>query len=200
MAASGFYSYKSICLMKKWSFLLLLAIAISSFSFSEPPARGKSAVTAISKTLIFPVAGTKSKIRDLWGASRGGGIRKHKGIDIHATKGTPVVAITDGVIVEKDNTLIGGKTLWLKSAAHGWKAYYAHLDKQLVKEGQHVKKGQVIGTIGNTGNARTTPPHLHFGISGSKGWINPLPYVKNSPKVAAKVPIKKSTAIKKKKR
>ena len=186
--------------MKKSSLLLLLLIAITSFSFNNPPARGKSSITAISKSLIFPVAGTKSKIRDLWGASRGGGIRKHKGIDIHAAKGTPVVAIADGVIVEKDHTLIGGKTLWLKSATHGWKAYYAHLDRQLVKEGQRVKKGQVIGTIGNTGNARTTPPHLHFGITGSKGWVNPLPYVKHSPKVAAKVPIKKSTAIKKRKR
>ncbi len=185
--------------MKKSSILLLLLIAFSAFSFSEPPARkAASSVSAVSKSLIFPVAGTKSKIRDLWGASRGGGIRKHKGIDIHAAKGTPVVAIADGIIVEKDHTLIGGKTLWLRSAKHGWKAYYAHLDRQLVKEGQRVKKGQVIGTIGNTGNARTTPPHLHFGISGSKGWVNPLPYVKNAPKVAAKVPIKKSTAIKKK--
>jgi len=183
--------------MKKSSFLLLLLIAVTSFSFTPAP-KGKTSVTAISKSLIFPVAGNKSKIKDLWGASRGGGIRKHKGIDIHAAKGTPVVAVADGVIVTKDHTLIGGKTLWLKSAAHGWRAYYAHLDKQLVKKGQRVKKGQVIGTIGNTGNARTTPSHLHFGISDSKGWVNPLPYVKNSPKVAAKVPIKKSSSIKKK--
>lgn len=181
--------------MKKWSILFFLLIAVTSFSFDKPSARGKSSVTALSKSLVFPVAGTKSKIRDLWGASRGGGIRKHKGIDIHARKGTPVVAICDGVIVEKDHTLIGGKTLWLKSA-HGWKAYYAHLDKQMVKEGQRVRKGQVIGTIGNTGNARTTPAHLHFGIAGGKGWVNPLPYVKNSPKVAARVVTKKTTTKK----
>jgi murein DD-endopeptidase MepM/ murein hydrolase activator NlpD len=185
--------------MKKVSILLMLfVVAGISFSFTTPPARSKT--VAVAKTLVFPVAGSKSKIKDLWGASRGGGVRKHKGIDIHAGKGTPVVAICDGVIVEKDHTLIGGKTLWLKSATHGWKAYYAHLDRQLVKEGQRVRKGQVIGTIGNTGNARTTPAHLHFGISGVKGWINPLPYVKNAPKVAAKVVTrKKVTTVKRRK-
>ena len=186
--------------MKKWPLLLtFLLIAVSSFSFSKPPSRGKTSITAVSKSLAFPVTGSKSKIRDLWGASRGGGIRRHKGIDIHARKGTPVVAICDGVIVERDHTLVGGKTLWLKSGNYGWKAYYAHLDKQLVKEGQYVKKGQVIGTIGNTGNARTTPAHLHFGISGGKGWVNPLPYVKDAPKVAApKVVQKKKPTTKKK--
>ena len=185
--------------MKNWNYLLLFLVAAISFSFANNPAPARSSATALSKSLVFPVAGSKSKIKDLWGARRAGGTRKHKGIDIHAQKGTPVVAITDGVIVERDHTLIGGKTLWLKSKTHGWTAYYAHLDKQTVKEGQYVRKGQVIGTIGNTGNARTTPPHLHFGISASKGWINPLPYVKNSPKVARKAPaVKKSSAAKKK--
>lgn len=172
-----------------FSFLLL-----TLDSFAKPPARKKSLITSVSRTLAFPVAGSRSKIKDVWGASRGGGLRKHKGIDIHARKGTPIVAVCDGVIVERDRTLVGGKTLWLQSAEHGWKAYYAHLDKQLVKEGQHVRKGQVIGTLGNTGNARSTPSHLHYGISGRKGWVNPLPYVKHSPKVAAP-----ATSVKKKK-
>lgn len=188
--------------MGKWllpSILLLFALPLSSFD--RHPSRAKTSLAAISKSLAFPVAGSKSKIKDLWGASRAGGIRRHKGIDIHARRGTPVVAVCDGVIVERAHTLVGGKTIWLKSAGHGWKAYYAHLDKQLVKVGQHVKKGQVIGTIGNTGNARTTPSHLHYGISGSKGWLNPMPYVKYSPKVAApKVTGKKSIASIKKKR
>ena len=174
--------------MKKWPLLLcLLGMAVISFSFSEPPYRGKTPITTVSRLLVFPVAGTASKIRDLWGASRAGGARRHKGIDNHARRGTPVVADCDGVIEERNLTLVGGKTLWLKSSAHGWKAYYAHLDRQLVHEGQYVRKGQVIGTIGNTGNARTTPSHLHFGIAGNNGWVNPLPYVKHSPKVAARV-------------
>ncbi|MDB5197373.1 MAG: family metallopeptidase [Flaviaesturariibacter sp.] len=183
--------------MKTW--LLRLTLVLSSlalFSYTKHPSRAKSksSSASVSRSLAFPVKGSKSRIKDVWGASRGGGIRRHKGIDIHAKKGTPVVAISDGVIVEKARMPIGGKTLWLKSDRYGWKAYYAHLDKQLVKEGQHVKKGQVIGTIGNTGNARTTPSHLHFGIAGSKGWINPMPYVKNAPKVAAAKTNKKKSA------
>src|SRR5215203_6804918 len=186
--------------MKRWRpFFTLLLLAFSSFSFDKPSSRVNSIAT-VSKSLAFPVAGSKSKIKDLWGSSRGGGVRKHKGIDIHARKGTPVVAVCDGVIVERSHTPTGGKTLWLKSAGYGWKAYYAHLDKQLVKEGQWVRKGQVIGTIGNTGNARTTPSHLHYGISRSNVWVNPLPYVKHSPKVAIPKITKKKIAINRKKR
>jgi len=55
--------------------------------------------------------------------------------------------------------------------------YYAHLDKQLAVEGQQVKTGDTLGLMGNTGNARTTPPHLHFGIYTGGGAIDPLPFV-----------------------
>jgi murein DD-endopeptidase MepM/ murein hydrolase activator NlpD len=188
--------------------LAFIAMAAVSFSFTTPPARRasskkvytrKTPVRTLSRSLIFPVAGNRSVIRDKWGASRAGGIRRHKGIDIHARKGTPVVALCDGIIVERDHTPIGGKTLWLKSGNQAWSAYYAHLDKQLVREGQRVRKGQVIGTVGNTGNARTTPSHLHFGVKRGNSWVNPLPYVKDSPKVAVKsAPRKKATYTKKK--
>ena len=182
--------------MKKLSILLaFVALAAVSFSFTAPPTRKPSASN--SRLLAFPVAGFKSYIKDKWGASRAGGIRRHKGIDIHARKGTPVVAIADGIIVERDHTPIGGKTLWLKSDNHTWKAYYAHLDKQYVREGQRVRKGQVIGTVGNTGNARSTPPHLHFGIAQGSGWVNPLPIVKNSSKVPAPKTVKKTATAKK---
>ncbi|HYH16609.1 MAG TPA: M23 family metallopeptidase, partial [Flavisolibacter sp.] len=72
-------------------------------------------------------------------------------------------------------------------------------DKQYVKEGQYVRKGQVIGTVGNTGNARTTPSHLHFGVKQGGQWVNPYPYVKYATKVAVKPAPKrtKSTASKK---
>ncbi|MDB5253433.1 MAG: family metallopeptidase [Flaviaesturariibacter sp.] len=186
--------------MKKQALLLLLAVvSLVSMSFRDPHTR-KSPARSVSRTLAFPVAGTKSHIRDKWGASRGGGIRRHKGIDIHARKGTPVVAVCDGVIVTRDHTPIGGNTLWLKSPNQSWTAYYAHLDKQLVREGQHVKKGQVIGTVGNTGNARTTPSHLHFGVTQGHSWVNPLPYVKYAPKVAAVSPAAKKKASKKSRR
>ena len=71
-------------------------------------------------------------------------------------------------------------------------AYYAHLDQQKVKTGQYVRKGQVIGTVGNTGNAKYTPAHLHFGIYKISGAVNPLPYVKNSKKIVVP-PVHKKT-------
>jgi murein DD-endopeptidase MepM/ murein hydrolase activator NlpD len=188
--------------MKRYRLLTaLLAIAIFSFSFKEKtPAskKKKSSVAAVSKTLAYPVAGKRSMVGSFWGASRGGGVRKHKGIDIFASKGTPVVALADGRITLKETTKVGGKVLWLKPTRHNWEAYYAHLDKQLVKEGQYVRKGQVIGTVGNTGNAKHTPSHLHFGIYTDNGPINPLPYVKRSPKVVVSKAVKKKTAVKKK--
>ena len=114
---------------------LLFAIAFLAFSFAPLPVENNVSIKSISKSMVFPVAGKKSKIRDRWGASRGGGRRLHKGIDIHDRKGTPVLAICDGIIVERANTPVGGKTLWLLSEDYGWKAYYAHLDRQLVREG-----------------------------------------------------------------
>jgi murein DD-endopeptidase MepM/ murein hydrolase activator NlpD len=186
--------------------ILLLVIAFISFSFIKTPvkskksARAKAGASAVSRSLAFPVAGRRSNIGSYWGASRDGGRRSHKGIDIFAKKGTPVVAIADGVVTSRGKTPVGGKVLWLKSSKHNWTAYYAHLDKQKVKSGQYVKKGQVIGTVGNTGNARYTPSHLHFGIATSKGWVNPLPYVKNSPKIVASKSATKKKVAKKAKR
>src|SRR5690349_3420611 len=119
--------------MKKLPFLLaLLCIAFVSFSSETPPRKSRS--KDISRSLAFPVAGKRNNIESFWGANRGGGTRKHKGIDIYARKGTPVVAISDGIIVKKSRTPNGGKTLWLKPTHQAWTAYYAHLDKQLVKK------------------------------------------------------------------
>ncbi len=133
--------------------------------------------------LAFPVAGSKSKIGSFWGDQRDAGKRKHEGIDIFAKKGTDVVAICDGTITSVGNGGIGGKTIWLRATDHWWTAYYAHLNSQAVYEGQSVKKGDVIGTVGNTGNARHTAAHLHFGIYTYTGAVNPLPYVKSAPKI-----------------
>ena len=172
-------------LMKKISLLFLLAaIAVLSSSFVEKPTKPIKRRKTAGKSLVFPVAGKKSNIGSFWGADRDGGRRKHQGIDIFAEKGTPVVAISDGIIVERDNTPIGGKILWLRSSDHQLTAYYAHLDQQKVKQGQYVRKGQVIGTVGNTGNARTTPSHLHFGIYKGNGPVNPLPFVKKATKIS----------------
>lgn len=175
--------------MKRFSVIaVLLVVSITSFSFVKTPispsSKSPANKYAVSKSLVFPVSGKKSFIGSFWGAVRDGGKRKHEGIDIFALKGTPVVAICDGIIVSRGNTPRGGKVLWLQSTTHPMTAYYAHLDHQKVKSGQFVRKGQVIGTVGNTGNARYTPAHLHFGIYKYFGAVNPLPYVKNSKKIA----------------
>ena len=149
-----------------------------------------SLAAAVGPSLGFPVSGKKAKAGSFWGASRDGGKRKHEGIDIFAPKGTPAVAAADGYISGVREGGIGGKTVWLRTTENNVFLYYAHLDKQLVQEGQAVKKGDVLGTVGNTGNARYTPAHLHFGIYTYNGPVDPLPFVnqavKKAPAVAAK--------------
>jgi murein DD-endopeptidase MepM/ murein hydrolase activator NlpD len=165
-------------LMKRFLVVVVLVvISVTSFSFDKTP------VSPVSKSLVFPVAGKKSFVGSFWGAVRDGGKRKHEGIDIFARKGTPVVAICDGIIVSKGSTPRGGKVLWLQSTTHPMTVYYAHLDQHKAKSGQFVRKGEVIGTVGNTGNARYTPAHLHFGIYKYTGAVNPLPYVKSSRRI-----------------
>lgn len=127
----------------------------------------------------FPVASKGNEaIQSFWGATRDGGRRSHEGIDIFAPKGTPVVATTKGRVSRTGNRGLGGKQVWLRDSERGLSLYYAHLDSIIATPGMKVSPGDTLGLVGNTGNARTTPPHLHFGIyKGYSGAINPLPYV-----------------------
>lgn len=130
-------------------------------------------------TLKFPVVGKQnSSIQSFWGASRSGGSRSHEGVDIFAARGTPVVAISNGIVSSAGERGLGGKQVWLKSSLFGISIYYAHLDSIAVKSGKQVKVGDTLGFVGNTGNARTTTPHLHLGIYTNAGAINPLPFIK----------------------
>lgn len=145
-------------------------------------------------TLFFPVSGKGNKaIQSFWGAPRGGGTRSHKGIDIFAKRGTPVVAATNGFISDTGNRGLGGKQVWLRDGIFGQSLYYAHLDSLVVSGGYRVKVGDTLGFVGNTGNAKTTSPHLHFGIYTSSGAVNPLPFVQQ----ANKLEIKKSAVFSK---
>ncbi len=158
----------------------LVFFSIATLAATEKPA------TAIAKELVFPISG-KSSIGSYWGDTRDGGVRRHEGIDIFAAKGTAVVAVTDGYVVEVTEDGIGGKSVTIQSDDYNWRSYYAHLDEQKVARGQFVKKGQLIGTVGNTGNANSTPAHLHFGIYEGGSAMDPLPYVKTSPKITSPV-------------
>jgi len=130
-------------------------------------------------TLAFPVPGKTSRnIASVWGDERDGGARRHEGVDIFAKRGTPALAASDGFITRVNTTPIGGKVIWLSDMDHRQSLYYAHLDSQLVAPGQRVQTGDTLGLIGNTGNAITTNPHLHFGIyRAGRGATNPYPYL-----------------------
>lgn len=135
-------------------------------------------------SLLFPVSGKGNKdIQSFWGVERDGGSRSHEGIDVFATRGAPVVAATDGVISNTGNRGLGGKQVWLRDGIFGQSLYYAHLDSIKVSSGERVKIGDTLGFVGNTGNAKTTNPHLHFGIYTSGGAIDPLPFVKLTPQI-----------------
>jgi murein DD-endopeptidase MepM/ murein hydrolase activator NlpD len=137
--------------------------------------------------LAFPVAGKDSKaIGSVWGDPRGGGKRRHEGVDIFSKKGTPVVATADGFISRVGHNKLGGKIIMLRDQDRDYSFYYAHLDSQLVNDGQRVRKYDTLGTVGNTGNAKNTPPHLHFGIY-KYGAIDPFPFVYKSPKKEFKI-------------
>lgn len=132
---------------------------------------------SVGPSLKFPVAGSKAHIGSFWGADRDGGSRRHEGIDIFAPKLTPVIAASAGRVSRVNENNLGGKVVWLQAAGKDYTLYYAHLDQQLVSDGQQVKEGDTLGLVGNTGNARTTSPHLHFGIYTTGGAIDPLPFV-----------------------
>ncbi|MDR7131067.1 murein DD-endopeptidase MepM/ murein hydrolase activator NlpD [Algoriphagus sp. 4150] len=128
---------------------------------------------------VFPVEGKDSRaIQSVWGDVRDGGQRAHEGVDIFAARGTPVLAPVGGVVTAVRDRGLGGKQVWLRDSKRNWNLYFAHLDSQLVRNLQRVNLGDTLGLVGNTGNAITTAPHLHFGIYQS-GAINPFPAIKN---------------------
>ncbi len=145
-----------------------------------------------SPTLGFPVAERGNKdILSFWGAARDGGARRHEGIDIFAPRGTPIVASADGRVTFVGERGLGGKQVWLRSGLlDGFSLYYAHLDSISVSIAQRVKRGDTLGFMGNSGNARTTSPHLHFGIYRTSGAVNPLAYVYQSERPKSSDPLK----------
>lgn len=124
-----------------------------------------------------PVAGAVS-FTDSWGAPRSGG-RSHKGVDMIAARGVPIVAIYSGTVYRLSNSALGGKSVYFNSDA-GDRYYYAHLDDFAdISPGQHVSEGDVLGYNGSTGNAPDYLPHLHFEYHpGGGAAVNPYPLVR----------------------
>lgn len=122
---------------------------------------------------VCPV-GEPVSFTDTWGAPRSGG-RTHEGVDMFAPKGTPVYAAAAGVATSVYDNPLGGLSISFDDD-RGDHYYYAHLSAQLVDDGDRVKAGQLIGRVGNTGNAAGTPPHLHWEYHpGDRGAVDPTP-------------------------
>lgn len=126
----------------------------------------------------FPVSG-KPWYQDSWGAEREGGKRQHEGTDLFAQEGTPIYNVCAGKIEKLGWNRLGGERVGIRGDDGNY-YYYAHLQtiEPSLKIGQKITQGVKIGTMGHTGDALTTPDHLHFGIELPNGsWINPYPFL-----------------------
>ena len=137
------------------------------------------------RDLLLPVEGvSRSALHDTYSDSRRGG-RTHEALDIMAPRGTPVHAVDDGRVAKLFTSKAGGLTLYQFDPSGQFTYYYAHLDRYAnrLREGEAVRRGDLIGYVGSTGNASPDAPHLHFAVfrlGPEREWwkgepINPFP-------------------------
>lgn len=179
-----------------WAFLLVGGALVLTHVNSSPRARDAvqtpvtvpmmqvAAVDAPGRALIIPVQGTPlTALVDTWGHTRSEG-RTHEGIDILAARNTPVLAAADGRLVKFFDSERGGITIYQFDTREQYVFYYAHLNARAdLNEGDMVRQGDVIGYVGQSGNAPV--PHLHFEIqrlTPERRWweaesVNPFPYL-----------------------
>jgi murein DD-endopeptidase MepM/ murein hydrolase activator NlpD len=140
------------------------------------------------RAMIVPVAGIpRSAMHDMFNETRGN--RRHEAIDILAPTGTPVIAADDGVVKKLFTSKPGGLTVYQFDPDQRFCYYYAHLDHYAagLHEGQLVRRGEVLGYVGTTGNAPKNTPHLHFALirlDKERRWwkgtyVNPYPLLAN---------------------
>jgi murein DD-endopeptidase MepM/ murein hydrolase activator NlpD len=165
-----------IRLVAAW--LAVLAVALWAVRETQPQWRRYWTLwtAPAPASLPIPVKGVQPRaIRDSWEAARDAGARKHQGIDIFARRGTPVISPVDGVVIGKGQDRLGGNVVRVLGPGHQVH-YFAHLDAfSDVDRGDWVAPGAILGFVGTTGNARGTPPHLHYGIYTAGGAVNPYP-------------------------
>ena len=126
---------------------------------------------------VCPIDGPTSFV-DTWGAARSGG-RRHEGVDMISPRNTPLVAIESGKVKKLGNGGLGGVTVWIRGD-DGDEYYYAHMEGWAdgLRAGKRVEVGELIGYVGNSGNARYTITHLHFEYHpGGGSAVNPYPLV-----------------------
>lgn len=143
----------------------------------------------LERRLMVPVHGVApDRLRDDFLAGRSGG-RRHHAIDIMAPRLTPVLAADDGRVLSLRSNTLGGLILYVVDDAERFVYYYAHLDsfREGLRPGQRLRVGDVIGYVGNTGNASGTVPHLHLQIMRyhpGRYWegvpVNPFPLLQRT--------------------
>lgn len=167
---------------------LLLCIAFVHFCVRivPPDAPSPTPVPVDNGALLIPVEGVPaSALTDSFTQARAGGARPHDAIDIMAARGRAVLAAADGRVEKLLWSAEGGRTLYQRSIDGRFLYYYAHLDGYALglREGQRVRRGQRIASVGSTGNADPSAPHLHFAVHVARPgepWyggraINPYP-------------------------
>jgi murein DD-endopeptidase MepM/ murein hydrolase activator NlpD len=173
--------------MSKWPFIVFgSCICALAWKAAEEPARPPVAPPAMTQEqpITIPVVGVhRAQLRDTFGAARTG--HRHGALDIMAERGTPVIAAVDGTVRKLFTSRAGGITIYEFDGDDTICYYYAHLDRYAtgVHEGLHVRRGDVIGYVGTTGNAPKNAPHLHFAmmiLPPTKEWwkgdaIDPYP-------------------------
>lgn len=165
-----------------------IEIPASEPATAPPPAPAPvvpaaDAAVPVADQLLIPVAGIHaSALKDTFNEARGSE-RRHEAIDILAPKGTQVFAVADGRIAKLFNSKPGGLTIYQFDTSERFAYYYAHLDRYAadLKEGMTLKRGDLVGYVGTSGNADPNTPHLHFAtfeLGPQKQWwkgspINP---------------------------
>lgn len=159
---------------------------------SPPPSLAALAEGRGPTALPLPVAGMRPEaLRDSYRAGRSGG-REHHAIDIHAPRGTPVLAVADGTVLKLHSGSRGGTALYLLGTDGRTRYYYAHLERYAggLREGGSVKAGEVVGYVGDSGNAAPGDYHLHFSVAvlrDARRWweginLNPYPLLRGGTK------------------
>lgn len=169
---------------------LLAAVGAAQRTAMKAPSRTIRLAKPVRQTpplleggYVFPVLGPMTVV-DTFGAPRAD-VAWHHGDDLFAPRGTPVLAVAKGIVFSVGWQRLGGRRLWLRDDS-GNEFYYAHLNAYSAAaiNGQYVRAGDVLGSVGNSGDAEQTPPHLHFEIHpasllrlGYDGAVDPTRYL-----------------------
>lgn len=179
--------------MKRALFRCAMALGMLSLA-AQAPAGVDGAVLLAQRPLVIPVAGVGPEaLVDTFEQGRPG--HRHEAIDIAAPRGTPVHAVDDGKVAKLFKSVPGGLTVYHFDPTGKLAYYYAHLDAYApgLKEGAALRRGDVIGYVGSTGNAAPDAPHLHFAVfllGPRKEWwkgdpVNPYPALRNASSAVA---------------